>query len=359
MTPKVNLKTKTRRQAASTRSYRQNAGKISSMGFTPQFPRGGDCLFRSLGKFIGKNPTVLRNEIADFLIENRNKDLRGTGQKLKKLVFEHGGNDPTVLNFREYVDNYIRTDGWGGEGEIMAFVEKYGHTVTIKAIEGGGTFKITVEPFSREPTGCEITVTYDGAHYEAVSSRHCHHEPTETDDDTDIDSPSFFSFDENIENALSAIPKNSVLYRYLEDTRLQYWIVMDSTPETYTLGLLVSSVFSPSGLQAKLDQSQIFRLEKKVVDQNFSLYFDQDLHLTIEPFFPKNSVLYRSHEGYPQYWLVLDSTVNTYRLGLLRPTNNSQRDNTTPIQATLDNVHIFVMKREEVEQHFTLVTTLP
>lgn len=90
-------------------------------------------------------------------------------------------------------------------------------------------------------------------------------------------------------------------------------------------------------------EQNIFPLDENIDDGLENMSFNM---------FPINSVLYRYHGYFLQYWLVMESTEDTYTLGLLKIVQSSL----TQVQATLDYLHIFVLKSEEVEEHFQLAS---
>lgn len=130
-----------------------------------RFPSGGNCLFDSLGKFIGETGSALRVKIADFL-EHWGPVLQiGTGLTLSEIALA------TVpgMTLDEYL-THIRGDGWGGLPEIITFVEMTGHT----AIVVDSIHNETYTPNNRAPSGCEIMIRYENNnHWVAVTSNNC------------------------------------------------------------------------------------------------------------------------------------------------------------------------------------------
>jgi hypothetical protein len=114
------------------------------------------CLFNSIGKLLGQNSQVLRNEICDYL-EANNKLIDGLDTK-----------DILKLEGRNYVRNMRRTSTWGGAIEIQCACNIWNCRINVVNIREQPQRTIEFVPITGtiEKT---LSISWTGGHYEPVS----------------------------------------------------------------------------------------------------------------------------------------------------------------------------------------------
>lgn len=120
------------------------------------------CLFNSLGRLCGQDPTQLRLRICDYL-ETNPKLMEGANAS---AVIEWESNQ----TMPDYVRQMRSTSTWGGATEIAAFVNMMGKAVVVVDLRSNKN--ITFLPKSRRlPKKIEtLFISWTGAHYEPIKS---------------------------------------------------------------------------------------------------------------------------------------------------------------------------------------------
>lgn len=85
------------------------------------------CLFISLGKLLNINPTILRNQICDYIVENPDKEWNGT--KLSEWIQMVAGD--RYQNVSQYISEMRCQSQWGGAPEIAVCCMIYNVVVEI------------------------------------------------------------------------------------------------------------------------------------------------------------------------------------------------------------------------------------
>lgn len=112
------------------------------------------CLFNSVGSLIGRDPQMVRQEVADFL--SNNKQLNLNDMVLEDWIKFSQENT-------ESVDDYIRSmrssSVWGGCLEMICMTLMYNIRIHVQ-LQGTDT-EIVVGNAANSP----VRVLYNGAHY--------------------------------------------------------------------------------------------------------------------------------------------------------------------------------------------------
>jgi len=116
------------------------------------------CLFNSLSFFLDDNSHVIRQNICDYL-ENNKPVIDGLSTDKVLLMSEHGNN---------YVNKMRSTSTWGGAIEIQAACNIWNvniHVINIRDNTDNNT--IEFNPVCNK-TNKTISITWNGGHYEPV-----------------------------------------------------------------------------------------------------------------------------------------------------------------------------------------------
>jgi hypothetical protein len=85
------------------------------------------CLFISLGKLLNIDPTTLRNQICNYIVENPDAEWDGT--KLSEWIQMVAGD--RYQNVSQYISEMRRQSQWGGAPEIAVCCMIYNVAVEI------------------------------------------------------------------------------------------------------------------------------------------------------------------------------------------------------------------------------------
>ncbi len=119
----------------------------------------GNCLFSSIGYFIGKDHEIVRKEIVAFMREKCRELLIG-GAKLCCLIKSSEG-----MKKRRYFERMERLGELGGEIEIFAASKLY--NLNIKVYDGELKLRYEYSPGSTEGARI-ISLRYSSSHYQAI-----------------------------------------------------------------------------------------------------------------------------------------------------------------------------------------------
>ena len=113
------------------------------------------CLFNSLSHFIKLDSNTIRQQICDYLEQNK-PILDGLETK-----------DILVLEGNQYIQNMRRQNTWGGAIEIQAACNIWKMKTHVNCRRGNENSNIEFLPIIGEPEK-EITLEWTGGHYEPV-----------------------------------------------------------------------------------------------------------------------------------------------------------------------------------------------
>lgn len=114
------------------------------------------CLFNSLSYFIPLDSTSLRQEICNYLEENK-PILDGLDTKF--ILELDGGNN--------YIKSMRNTSTWGGAIEIQAACNIWNLKCIVKDIRNYNGKDIEFLPVNGNPEK-SIAITWSGGHYEPI-----------------------------------------------------------------------------------------------------------------------------------------------------------------------------------------------
>ena len=113
------------------------------------------CLFNSLSYFIKNDSNSIRQEICNYLQEN------------KKLI--DGLDTQYILQIEHpnYIENMRKTSTWGGAIEIQAACNIWKYRIIVKNLRGSSNSTIEFLPITCELVNT-IELEWTGGHYEPV-----------------------------------------------------------------------------------------------------------------------------------------------------------------------------------------------
>lgn len=113
------------------------------------------CLFNSLSYFIKKDSYSVRQEICNYLEEN------------KKII--DGLDTKYILNLENpnYIQNMRQTSTWGGAIEIQTACNIWKYRIIVKNLRGTNNSTIEFLPITCDFLNT-IEIEWTGGHYEPV-----------------------------------------------------------------------------------------------------------------------------------------------------------------------------------------------
>ena len=116
------------------------------------------CLYISLGRLLGQDPTELRQKICDFLATN--PDLMEGVDAEKVIQWE------SEKNLEEYIKVMRSTSTWGGAVELSAFTLMTGNAVVVHDLSTGKMIEFL--PRQRRRRQHTLHISWTGNHFEPV-----------------------------------------------------------------------------------------------------------------------------------------------------------------------------------------------
>lgn len=120
------------------------------------------CLYISLGRLLGQDPTALRQEICNFLATNP-KLMDGVDAE---TVIQWESNKKIV----DYIHSMRNTNTWGGAVELSSFTLMTGHSVIVHDLSTGKTIEFVPQRRRGRPRRNIHTlhISWTGNHFEPV-----------------------------------------------------------------------------------------------------------------------------------------------------------------------------------------------
>jgi hypothetical protein len=108
------------------------------------------CLFDSLSVSVDKSSNDLRQEIVQFMIDNKNKKIEG-------MAFSKWIEESEDVDFDNYVKCMTDPQQWAGYMELLAFCYIYDRCVIVQY----GNKELEIG----DPDDPKIKIKYNGTHY--------------------------------------------------------------------------------------------------------------------------------------------------------------------------------------------------
>lgn len=115
------------------------------------------CLFISLGRLVGHDPTALREMICEFMQQNPSILA---GETVETVV---GWTYGVPVN--EYIREMRSTSTWGSALEIKSFCEIFGARVIVHNIADNNKI---IEFLPTTWRGATMYISWNGTHYEPI-----------------------------------------------------------------------------------------------------------------------------------------------------------------------------------------------
>ena len=118
------------------------------------------CLFNSLGKLVGQDPTELRRKICHYLETHPGL---WEGESIETII-----GWTSDMKLADYVAAMRLTSTWGGALEIRCFTEMTKCRVIVHNLIDGKTIEFVPSGPALRPRRT-LHITWTGSHYEALN----------------------------------------------------------------------------------------------------------------------------------------------------------------------------------------------